>query len=214
MKASTCRKADISVVSQAGVPCQPGIPDPTVQHCLCSRLQDKRLEEAAALHQGLEAQLQQQNAQLAASSVRQQQQQVDALQQRLEGEQAARAAAEAEGAALKAALEQGRERVQQAQEQQGEAERLRAEIRRLQVKVSTCGTWCHVGTVAVTNAPCGYVTLAVCSCLCLDRVHWCANLACDRDGRSSAEGGQLAGNMIFDSPGDCCGCGVRAVLLV
>ena len=127
----------------------------------CSCLQDKRLEEAAALRRGLEAQLQQQSAQLAASSVSQQQQQVDALQQRLKGEQAARAAAEAETAALREALDQGREWVQQAQEQQAEAERLRAEIRRLQVKVFTSGTWCHAGTVANTDTPCGYVALAI-----------------------------------------------------
>eukprot|EP00891_Asterochloris_glomerata_P005590 jgi/Astpho2/5590/fgenesh1_pg.00079_%23_47_t len=103
----------------------------------CTCRQDKRLEEAAALQQGLEAQLQQRDAQLAAFNMRQQQQQVDALQRRLEREQAARAAAEAEAAALRGALDQGREWVQQAQKQQVEAERLRAEIVRLQVKVST-----------------------------------------------------------------------------
>ena len=141
----------------------------------CTCLQDKRLEEAAALHQGLEAQLQQQNAQLAASSVRQQQQQVDALQERLDIEQAARAAAEAEGAALRGALEQGRDWVQHAQEQQVEAERLRAEIRRLQVKSPTSGTCCFTSAMLAPwqvqmhhriRDP-GNLTFS-----CLDRVRW------------------------------------------
>ena len=147
--ANICRKADINLAMLKFNASRALLPTTFSTACTC--LQDKRLEEAAALHQGLEAQLQQQNAQLAASSVRQQQQQVDALQRRLEGEHAARAAAETEGAALREALDQGRKWVQQAQEQQVEAEGLRAEIRRLQVKISTGGTWCHAGTVVGTD---------------------------------------------------------------